>query len=201
MTTPTPGPAGPGTTPNDAPGTPEPGASQPDPDDKAGQATDRDAQVTALNAEAAKYRRQAREAQSEIEKLKLANATETERAIAAAKAEGANEYASKWRKALVSNAALAALAEKGVTATEPALRSLDLDGVDVDDDGTFDVKAVKARVDDLLERYPIFAPTGGAPALPTLTGDTQRRITSDARVKPGGRDQSEELLRYALGGR
>jgi len=163
-------------------------------------------EIANLNAENAKWRRQLREREAELEKMRLATASEAERAVAAARAEGAAEYAVKWRKAIVQNTALAVLAERGVTATEPALRSLDLDEIEVDENGKFDRAAVLSRVDDLLVRYPIFASQAqqaGAPPLPTLTGDGQRRLSTDTQIKQAGKlsDQdAERMLRYGMGG-
>lgn len=192
------------TQPTPAPDAPDTGTAGPDvPPNTGTTATDQDADRAAQNAEAAKYRRQAREAQAELEKLKLATASDTERAIAAAKAEGAALFAAKWRSAVVANAALAVLAERGVTATEPALRSLDLDAIEVDEDGRFDRNAVAAKVDDLISRYPMFAGNASAaPSLPTVTGDGQRHLNPPTQ-RPTGKlsdAQAEAMLRYGMGG-
>jgi hypothetical protein len=183
---------------------PDPGPGAPADPTSAGQtATERDAEIAALNAEAARWRKQLREREAELEKIRLANSSDAEKAVAAARAEGASEYQAKWRKALVQNAALAVLAERGVTATEPALRTLDLDDVEIDETGRFDRATVTAKVDELISRYPIFAPQGGAPPLPTLTGDGQRRLTPDTQLKTSGKltdAETERLLRYGMGG-
>lgn len=167
-----------------------------------GQANERDTELTALRSEAAKWRKSLREREAEIEKLKLAGASETERAIAAAKAEGAAEYTKRWRRAVVDNAALTALAERGVIATEPALRTLDLDDIEVDpDSGAFDRATISARVDDLLSRYPMFAAKGGTP-LPVANGDSQHRVTADQLVRRSNKPtdaEAEAFLRYGLG--
>jgi hypothetical protein len=167
-----------------------------------GQAADRDTEIAQLRSEAARWRKTLRERETEIEKLKLAGASETERAIAAAKAEGAAEYTKRWRKAVVDNAALTVLAERGVTATEPALRSLDLDDIEVDpESGQFDRNAVNARVDDLLSKYPMFAGSRGSP-LPIATGDNQHRVTTDQLIRRSAKPtdaETEALLRYGLG--
>lgn len=170
-------------------------------------ATDRNEEVASLNAENAKWRRQLREAQTELDRIRQASATDAEKAVMAARAEGAAEYQTKWKRALVQNAALAVLAERGVTATEPALRSLDLDDIDIDEVGKFDRTAIMARVDELLNRYPMFGPQGppsGAPPLPTLSGDGQRRLSTETQVRPSGKlsdADAEAYLRYGMGGR
>jgi hypothetical protein len=188
------------TTPPEAPdpgtgtqGEPTPGSS----------ADDRDAQVAALNAEAARWRRQLRDKEQEIERLKLASASDSERAIAQARIEGATEYQRKWQRAVVENTALSVLAERGCPAAEPALKALDLDDVDVDPQtGRFDRNQIVGKVDDLMRRYPVFASSSGAPPLPTLFGDSQHRVTTDQQIRPSGKltdKQTEDLLRYGLG--
>jgi hypothetical protein len=167
-----------------------------------GQATDRDTEISQLRSEAARWRKTLRERENEIEKLKLAGSSETERAIAAAKAEGAAEYSKKWRRAIVDNAALTVLAERGVTATEPALRTLDLDDIEVDpESGQYDRAAITARVDDLLSKYPMFAGSRGSP-LPVATGDSQHRVSTDQMIRRSAKPsdaEAEALLRYGLG--
>lgn len=193
------------TAPNTAPPElPDPGAGAPtDPTSTGSPADDRDAQVATLNAEAARWRRQLREKESEIEKLKMASASDAERAVAQARAEGASEYQRKWAKAVVENTALSVLAERGCPAAEPALKALDLDDIDVDPStGQFDRNQIVTKVDDLMRRYPVFAASGVAPSLPTLSGDSQHRVTTDQQIRPGGKlsdKQTEELLRYSLG--
>lgn len=191
-----------------APEPPDPGtAPPPDPTPPGSPATGRDEEIANLNAENAKWRRQLREREAELEKLRQASATDAEKAVMAARAEGAAEYAVKWRKALIQNAALAALAEKGVVATEPALRSLDLDDIEIDETGRFDRNVIVTKVDELLSRYPMFAPQGqpqgGAPPLPTLTGDGQRRLSTATQVKQTDKlsdNEAERMLRYGMGG-
>ena len=184
---------------------PEPGTGAPTDPTGGTPAADRDVEIANLNAENAKWRRQLREREAELEKIRLSTASEAERAVAAAKAEGAAEYQVKWRKAVVQNAALSVLAERGVTATEPALRTLDLDEVDIDETGKFDRNAIVAKVDDLLSRYPQLGPAqqAGPPPLPTLTGDGQRRLSTDTQVRQTGKlsdAEAERMLRYGMGG-
>lgn len=191
-------------------GTPEPpetGTPPPaDPTSTGTQATDRDVEIATLNAENAKWRRQLREKETELEKIRMATATDAEKAVAAARAEGAAEFQIKWRKAVVANAALAVLAERGVVMTEPALRSLDLDEIEIDETGKFNRDSVVAKVDDLLARYPAFVSPqqqAGAPPLPTLSGDGQRRLSADTQVRQTAKlndAEAERLLRYGMGG-
>lgn len=184
---------------------PEPSTGAPTEPTTGTSATDRDVEIANLNAENAKWRRQLREREAELEKIRLASASDAEKAVAAARVEGAAEYQVKWRKALVQNAALAILAERGVTATEPALRTLDLDDIDIDETGRFDKTVITSKIDELLTRYPIFGPQTpvGPPPLPTLTGDGQRRLSTDTQVRQSGKlndAEAERLLRYGMGG-
>lgn len=154
-----------------------------------------------LSQEAASWRNKFRALEREHEKLKAAAMSEQDKAIAAAKAEGASEYQAKWRRAVLDNAALTVLAERHVTAPDLALRSLDLSDVDVDDSGKFDAAVLGKRVDDLLSRYPMLAPNQ-APPIGTITGADQRRVQAGQIARSAGKseaDQLNELARFALG--
>lgn len=188
------------TPPADAGNAPEP-ESQPGP--PTGAPSDpRDSRIAELSNEAKAWRKQLRDTQAELEALKAAGQSDAEKAVAAARAEGAAEYQNKWRASVLANTALTVLAEKGVTATEPALRSLDLDDIEVGDDGKPDRAAIEAKVTDLLVKYPIFG--GQQPGVPVgiATGEAQRRVTKDQVVKPGGMsdEQASEALRWSLRG-
>lgn len=188
------------TTPNTPPSTEPDQSTAPDTSTTTdGTASDsRDSSETSLKNEMAKYRRQAKEAQTELDKLRAATATDAEKAVAAARAEGAAEYATKWRSAVLQNAALSALTDRGVEAPGLAVRALDLEGVDIDDHGKVDDAALTAAIENLLRRWPQLAPRG-APPLPTVSGDTQTRVTKDQVVKKDMTDQDvDQLLRYAL---
>ena len=153
-----------------------------------------------LSQEAASWRNKFRALEREHEKLKAAGLSEQEKAIAAAKAEGAAEYQNRWRRAVLDNAALTALAERHVNAPELALRSLELSDVDVDESGKFDAAVLTKRIDDLLARYPMLAPNQ-APPIGTITGADQRRVQT-SQIARGGKSEAEqlnELARYALG--
>jgi len=186
-------------TPADAGNAPEP-ESQPGPVPTSAPSDPKDSRIAELSNEAKAWRKQLRDTQAELEAIKAAGQSDAEKAIAAARTEGASEYQKKWRASVLANTALSVLVENGVTATEPALRSLDLDDVEVDDDGKPDRAAIEKRVTDLLTRYPIFAGSTGSP-VGTATGEGQRRVTADQVLKPGMSDkQLEETLRWALRG-
>lgn len=157
-----------------------------------------------LRRENARWRTELREAQAELERLKASSLTGQEKAIAEAKAQGAAEFQAKWRTAVLDNAALTVLAEKRITATELALRALDLSDVDVDPKtGRVDSTALQAKVDALVARYPMLAPDA-PPQLPgvgSITGADQRRVQAGnlARTGESEQDALNRLARYALG--
>lgn len=170
----------------------------PNPPTTEGQAPERDAEITALKSEAARWRKALREKEAENESLKSATATDTERAINAARAEGAAEYAKKWRGAVLQNAALSALADRGVEAPGLAIRALDLDDVDIDDAGKVDPAGLDLAINTLLQRWPQLLPRS-APQLPNVSGDHQPKITADQVVNKDMSDKDvEAYLRYAM---
>lgn len=142
--TPTPGsePSG------QAPPEPEPEAPEQQPADETGR----------LRKEAANYRRQLREAQAELEQVRLSQASEHERAIAQARREGADEATEVWRTrfhdAAKRNEALRIMSGR-VVDPELAMPHMHLDEVEVDEEGHVDSKAIEQKLTALLEAYPV----------------------------------------------
>lgn len=101
--------------------------------------------------------------QKELEDLRSANATEQEKAIAAAKAEGKTEALEVANERLVKAAVTAAAAGKLAKPTL-AVRLLDLDKFDVDEHGDVDTKAIESAIDALVKENPELAPAGRRPA-------------------------------------
>jgi hypothetical protein len=175
--------------PNDDSGTASPPATTP---------TDFDQQR--LASENRKYRLQLKAQTDELEKLKQAAATETEQAVMKARTEGESAYKARWRDALVVNAALGRLASKGITATELAVKALELGDVDVDlDSGRVDSAALDARIDELLTRFPMLVgeTTDSRPAPSSVNAGSQRRVTSD-EILAADQSKRNDLLRMAL---
>lgn len=107
-----------------------------------------------LRRENAKWRRKLRDAESELEKLKGRNAsdggspTKAEKLLA-----DANRAMEKAERRFIESALIAASA--GVLQdTDDAVRNIDVEQFQVDDDGNVDRGALKAAIDDLLERKP-----------------------------------------------
>lgn len=141
------------------------------------------------------------EREKELEALKRSAMTEQEKAVAEAKAQGEALYRQRWATAMVTNAAIAALAGKGVAAPELALGAMNLSDVDVDPNtGTVDTNAITAKVEEVLARYPMLTSNSG-PAAPTATGSDQRRVTAaDLAPSKDDRAKTNDMLRWALGG-
>lgn len=151
-----------------------------------------------LASENKSWRQKYQATQSELDKFKTSQQTETEQAIAKARAEGEAAYRDRWKATALVNAAQARLAEKGVTAVELAARSLDLHDVPFDDEsGRVDTSALDARIDELLTRYPLLSPEGQRPA-PAYMDGNQQRVTGQTLLNASAADKNA-LLRYALG--
>lgn len=110
------------------------------------ESTTTDPRITKANQEAARYRREARAAQAELEKVRQAGLSEQEKAVATAKAEGATEAAKAAAPRLVRAEFRAAAAGQVDKQTLDAyLEDVDLSKF-IGDDGEPDLKAIEARI-------------------------------------------------------
>lgn len=116
-----------------------------------------------LRADLVAERRQRHAAEKELEQLRAQHMTESDKAIAAAKADGRKEALEvandRLLRAEVKAAAGGKLADPG-----DATRMLDLSEFSVDDDGSVDTKALSKAIDDLIKDKPYLAaarPQGG----------------------------------------
>lgn len=142
-----------------------------------------EAYVKELRAEAAKYRTAAKQAQSEAEKVKAAQMTEAERAIAEAKSAGAAEAVARFGRRLARTEFDNAAGRRNPDFdTSAALEFLDL-GKFVGEDGEPDVKAIKAAVAKLVPE-----PPKGPPS-----------YDGGARTAPPGQADMNRIMREALG--
>jgi|SRR5690349_13630541 len=108
-----------------------------------------DARVTKANQEAAKYRRELRAAQAELDKVRKSGLTEQEKAVAEAEQRGAQTAAAKAGPRLVRAEFRAAAAGRVETDTLSAyLEDVDLTKF-LGDDGEPDTKAIEARISRL----------------------------------------------------
>lgn len=127
-----------------------------------------DAGKKALAAERAAAKaaeKRAKALESELEKLRLENASAEEKAIAAAKAEGRTE-ALTVSNARLLRAEVKAAASGVLQDPDDAVRLLDLDQFEVDDDGEVDTKAITAAVERLAKSKPYLAVGAKPTALP-----------------------------------
>lgn len=135
-----------------------------------------------------KAEKEAKDLADRLSKIEAANLSETEKAIAAARAEGAAEAMKTANERLLRAEVKAAAAGK-LADPEDALKFLDPDGL-VGNDGEVDSKALSSAIDDLVKSKPYLAVSatpgpgtggGGArqqPAL-ALNGDPLLRSVED----------------------
>lgn len=108
--------------------------------------TTEDPRITKANQEAAKYRRELRATQAALEKARQAGLSEQEKAVAAAKAEGASEAMKAAGPRLVRAEFRAAAAGSVDKETLNAyLEDVDLSKF-LGEDGEPDTKAIEARI-------------------------------------------------------
>jgi phage-related minor tail protein len=108
--------------------------------------TTEDPRISKANAEAAKYRKELRTAQTELEKVRKAGLSEQEKAVTEAEQRGAQNAAAKVGARLVRAEFRAAAAGQVDKDTLSAyLEDVDLSKF-LDDDGEPDTKAIEARI-------------------------------------------------------
>ena len=129
-----------------------------------------------------------RKAEQELARLQEANTTEAEKAIAAARAEGRTEALSVANKRIIT-AEVKATAAGVLQDPDDAIRLLDLDTFEVDDDGNVDTKAIKAEIAALAKAKPYLA-VGAKPA-PLPAGG----------VTPSTGPSMDDVIRAAVRGR
>lgn len=151
-------------------------------------------------SEAKKAQKALAAAQAELEQLRTLQLTDQEKAVADAKREGRTEAEKEWKPRYHSlatrTAALQALGGR-VVAPDLVLPHLDMEGIELDDDGNVtNPEHLVASVDSLLERYPFLAVENG-------TGSVTTHPHGDlgARRPPPSQRSTNDRLREALGGR
>lgn len=121
--------------------------------------------------------------------------TEDEKAIDDARREAAAEATAKANKRLIA-AEFRSAAAKRVKDPRIAAKLVDLEGIEVDDDGEVDADGINAALDALLEEYPDLAPSrfegsadqGGkgkdvAQTAKQLTRDDLKTMSPDAIIQ------------------
>jgi hypothetical protein len=110
--------------------------------------------------ESTKYQKRAQKAESELEKLRTAQLSEQEKLVVAARQEGLTEGMSKANQRLVRAEVIATAAGKVADPGDVfAILTADgtIAGIEIDDDGNVDTKAITKAVDDLVKAKPHLA--------------------------------------------
>jgi hypothetical protein len=108
----------------------------------------------------------AKAAQVELEKIRQDNASELDKAVARAKAEGISEATTRSNQRLVAAAARALAADAKFHQPKDAPKLLDLSGVKVSDDGEVDEDAIKILIDDAVKERGYLVKSDEKPAPP-----------------------------------
>lgn len=140
---------------------------------------------------AEKEAKRARELEAELAKLREASMSEQEKAVEAARAEARKEATGAANRRLVAAEVRAAAGGK-LADPQDAVRFLELDQFEVDDDGEVDTKAIVKAVDQLVQDKPYLAAGATRPA---GSADQGARGTP-----PSGPDMNSLLRAAARGG-
>ncbi len=120
-----------------------------------------------------------------LDKLEQANATELERAVEKARSEGRTEVTEAANTRLVAAEARALAAEARFRNPSLAVRTIDLTGVEVADDGTVDTAALKSLLDTLAADEPYLVDDGKAPKPKPDNAQGQPKGTPASMATPG----------------
>ena len=127
-----------------------------------------------------------------------------EKALDDARREAASEATARANKRLVA-AEFRSAAAKRVKDPRIAVKLVDLEGIDVDDDGNVDADGITAALDALLEEYPDLAPSrfngtadqggvGKASRLPQRTADDLSTMSPEQVVAARKEGRLDNLL-------
>lgn len=121
---------------------------------------------------------------AEYDKYKESSKTEQQKAIDAARAEGAQEVTGKFTTRIVNADIRATAATLGFSDPQDAIALFgDISRVDITDDGP-DAKAIKARLDEIAKEKPYLLKTTTGPKVATKPKPVKGE-ESDADIKPG----------------
>lgn len=181
------------TTPEETP-KPTPPADPPKP--KGDEVDLKEAALRKANREASERRAEIKRLQSELDSLKVANASEAERALIEARKDAAEAAEAKWRPAVVevrADLALDAAGCKSADDRELLLGKVDMVSVELDEKGRV-VSGLAEQVAALKERFPRMfeAPT---PVVPSA-----RQVDSGDKKPPVKVKTATELLADRLNG-
>lgn len=133
-------------------------------------------------------------AKAELDELKARNASELDRAVAAARKEGETAAATRANQRLVAAEARALAAAASFHNPRDAAQLVDLSKVKVSDDGDVDGDAVKALIDELATERPYLVKAAGESE---KKNDRKRDPGQGARTGSGNGSLDAGLDAYA----
>jgi len=135
---------------------------------------------------------------TEYDQFKESSKTEQQKAIDAAKAEGANEVTGKLTTRIVNAEIKATAAALGFSDPGDAIALFgDISAVKIEDDGP-DAEAIKSRLADIAEKKPYLLKES-APKPPATRPKPKRG--SETEPKPSGKSRAAAALREFSGSR
>lgn len=150
--------------------------------------------------EAEKEAKRAKDLETELQQFRDRDKTEQERAIEKARKEAgdaAGQAATAKANARILRAEIKAAAGGKLADPADAVRLLDLDDFEVNDDGDVDDKAIAAAIDALLADKPYLAAKGGRPR-----GDVDQGVrTNGGPIDPRAADLAQIEADLKVGAR
>lgn len=137
-------------------------------------------------------------AKTELDELKAQNATELEKAVAAARKEGESTATTRSNQKLVASEARALAADAGFHNPRDAAALMDLSKVKVGDDGEVDSAAIKSLIDELATERPylVKAKDGGSTKKQLKRDPGQGNHSSDGKGDARQDGRAEAQRRY-----
>jgi hypothetical protein len=134
-------------------------------------------------------------AKSELDKIREGNASELDKAVTKAKAEGISEATTRANQRLVAAEARAQAAAAGFHNPRDAAKLLDLAGVKVNDDGEADADAIKSLIEEAVRDRPYLIKSdegkGGGPRPPRHNPGQGGRPGEKPDGREAGRAEAE----------
>ncbi|MDQ0735325.1 hypothetical protein [Arthrobacter agilis] len=135
---------------------------------------------------------------TEYDQFKESSKTEQQKAIDAAKAEGANEVTGKFTTRIVNAEIKATAASLDFSDPKDAIALFgDISTVEIGDDGP-DAKAIKDRLEAIAKDKPYLLKTTGGPAVRQRPKPKQGSESTE--TKPAGKSRAAAALREYRGG-
>jgi hypothetical protein len=146
---------------------------------------------TQAEKDSKKNARAIKDLNKEIDRIKASSATDEEKKAAEIREGAAKEERERLAKP-IKRAAIRAGASGRLANPAVAVRLVDLDDIEIDDDGEVDEDSVKAAIDRILEEMPDLKAKGAAKS---------GADTGSGKNGGGGEQDMNDLLRQAVTGR